>query len=66
MRVVTAFDVEAGGQACCGVRREALFREALHFDRREEDLGHGVVVGIAARFRNFEPPVVKLATGPLR
>lgn len=49
MQIVPAFDVAEDGPPPLCVRRKAVFGEALNFDRREDALGHGVVVGIAAR-----------------
>lgn len=49
MRVVPAFDIAEDSQTRFGVRCNTVPGEALDFERREEALGHGVVVGIAAR-----------------
>ena len=56
MRVVPAFDVAEDGQARFGVGRKAVLREALDFERREEALGHGVVIGIPARSHRRPDP----------
>ena len=47
MRVVPALDVADDGEAHFDVRCKAVFREALHFGRGEEALGHRVFLGIA-------------------
>lgn len=49
MRVVPPFGVAEDGEWAFGVRRKAVLRQTLDFKRREEALGHSVVVGIAAR-----------------
>ena len=49
MRIVPAFDVAEDGEPGVDVRGETMFREELHFKRREKALGHRVIVRIAAR-----------------
>ena len=42
MRIVPALDVAEEHQSCVRVRREAMLRETLAFEGREEAFGHRV------------------------
>lgn len=49
MRIVPPFDVAEEDESRVRVRGEAMLRKTLAFERREEALGHRIIVGITTR-----------------